>query len=191
MAIALVIAAHPDDNFLGSGCTRRKLTRQGWKIVELILWGGRGTAYDNAQDQFPLIETVKRIEEKLAEVSPERVYTHSASDLNVDHNICHKAVLAATRPMPKCCVKEIYCFETASSTEWNFTGNQFRPNVFEEITAEDLKYKLDMLEKLYASEMRNFPHPRSPKYIRACAERWGGVIGVPLAEAFELVRLIR
>ena len=113
------------------------------------------------------------------------------ADLNVDHNICHRAVLAATRPLYECAVKEVYCFETASSTEWNFSGTQFKPNVFEEISEAELMAKIDILYEKYSDEMRLFPHPRSQEYLRACAIKWGGVAGVDLAEAFELIRMVR
>lgn len=191
MSKALVIASHPDDQLLGFGCTWHKLERLGWTVEELILGKGRGYPDDNAMDACPLIETVKRVEEAIVKYKPDRIYTHSRSDLNVDHDICHRAVLTATRPVPGQCVKEIYCFETASSTEWNFTGQVFRPNVFEEITDEDFRWKIAELYRLYPQEMREFPHPRSTAALRAAAQRWGSIAGVPLAEAFELVRCLR
>jgi LmbE family N-acetylglucosaminyl deacetylase len=43
----------------------------------------------------------------------------------------------------------------------------------------------------YESETRTAPHPRSPESLRAIAGRWGSVVGVAAAEAFELVRSIR
>jgi LmbE family N-acetylglucosaminyl deacetylase len=33
-------------------------------------------------------------------VIPSTIYTHHAGDLNIDHTICHRAVLAACRPLP-------------------------------------------------------------------------------------------
>jgi hypothetical protein len=43
----------------------------------------------------------------------------------------------------------------------------------------------------YENEVREFPHPRSSRALRALAERWGSVVGVPAAEAFQLIRSIR
>ena len=45
--------------------------------------------------------------------------------------------------------------------------------------------------QLYESEARSYPHPRSPEALRAIAQRWGSVVGLPAAEAFEVVRDIR
>ena len=62
----------------------------------------------------------------------------------------------------------------------------FRSNVFVDISAT-LETKVQAMA-LYESEARPFPHPRSPEALRAIAWRWGSVVGVEAAEAFELVR---
>ena len=105
--------------------------------------------------------------------------------------VVHRAVLTATRPVADCPVKEIYAFEVPSSTEWTFGQFQpaFRPNVFVDISAT-LETKVQALA-LYESEARPFPHPRSPEVLRAIARRWGSVVGMKAAEAFELLRAIR
>lgn len=36
-----------------------------------------------------------------------------------------------------------------------------------------------------------FPHPRSAEALRAIAHRWGSVVAMPAAEAFESVRELR
>ena len=40
----------------------------------------------------------------------------------MDHQITHKAVMAACRPMPNTSVKQVYAFEVDSSTEWGSPG---------------------------------------------------------------------
>ena len=65
----------------------------------------------------------------------------------------------------------------------------FRPNVFVDISAT-LETRVHAMA-LYESEARPFPHPRSAEALRAIARRWGSVVGVEAAEAFELVRAIR
>jgi hypothetical protein len=44
--------------------------------------------------------------------------------------------------------------------------------------------------KLFKSEIREFPHPRSSENIRNVAARWGSVCGFKAAEAFEMIRKI-
>jgi len=134
---------------------------------------------------------VKTVEDLVADLKPDIIYTHHGSDLNVDHQIVHQAVLTATRPMQGQPVREIYAFEVPSSTEWAFQRLEppFRPNVFVDI-AGTLNIKLDAFSH-YETEIRPFPHPRSLEAIEAIAKRWGSVVGCAAAEAFELVRAIR
>ena len=65
----------------------------------------------------------------------------------------------------------------------------FRPNTFVDIS-RTLEAKIAAL-RCYESEIRPFPHPRSPEAIEAIARRWGSVAGFRAAEAFELIRAIR
>jgi LmbE family N-acetylglucosaminyl deacetylase len=146
---------------------------------------------DNRFDESALLDVVKRIEGRLDALQPEVVYTHHAGDLNVDHAITCRAVLTATRPQPGMSVREVYCFEVPSSTEWTFHRLEpvFRPNVFIDISGT-IDTKISAMEA-YEGEIRTFPHPRSVEAIRSNARRWGSVVGVDWAEAFELVRAIR
>jgi LmbE family N-acetylglucosaminyl deacetylase len=145
---------------------------------------------DNRLDTVPLLEVVKLVEQLVENLKPEVIYTHHPGDLNIDHEVVHRAVLTATRPVAGQPVREIYAFEVPSSTEWAFQRLQpsFRPNVFVDVTST-LDAKLDAMA-CYDSESREFPHPRSPEALRALATRWGTVVGCPAAEAFELVRSI-
>jgi LmbE family N-acetylglucosaminyl deacetylase len=143
---------------------------------------------DNRFDTMPLLEIVKAIEEVKGGVKPDIVYTHHQGDLNIDHQITFKATITACRPMKGETVKEIYCFEVPSSTEWNFDDaqNYFMPNVFIDIT-ETFAKKVEALQA-YSTESREYPHPRSPKALEIIARRWGVTVGRELVEAFRLVR---
>ncbi|OGV50872.1 MAG: GlcNAc-PI de-N-acetylase [Lentisphaerae bacterium GWF2_52_8] len=143
---------------------------------------------DNRFDSVPLLDIVKIIEQLIAELRPSIIFTQHGGDLNIDHVLTQRAVLTAARPLPGACVKEIYCFEAPSSTEWSFGQFEpsFRPNFFVEM-ASSLEDKLKALS-CYESEERIFPHPRSPEALRSMARRWGAVVGVPAAEAFEQIR---
>lgn len=145
---------------------------------------------DNRFDHVDLLDIVKYIEKIIREFSPEIIYTHHGGDLNIDHQITYKAVLTATRPVGEYSVREIYSFETLSSTEWDFSyQNPFRPNVFENV--EDfLEIKLDAM-RCYQSELGEFPHPRSLKMLRGSAMKYGSVVGKTYTEAFMAVRIIR
>jgi N-acetylglucosamine malate deacetylase 1 len=146
---------------------------------------------DNRLDTVPLLDVVKMVEDLIARFRPEIIYTHHPGDLNVDHGVVHRAVLTATRPMSGQCVRDVYAFEVPSSTEWSFQRLEpsFRPNVFVDI-ADSLETKIAALA-CYDTETREFPHPRSAEALRAIATRWGSVVGLQAAEAFELIRSVR
>lgn len=146
---------------------------------------------DNRLDTVPLLDIVKIIEDLVDRMKPEIIYTHHGGDLNIDHGVIHRAVLTATRPLAGQPVQEIYAFEVPSATDWAFQRLElsFRPNVFVDVS-RTLEAKIAAMA-CYETEVRQFPHPRSPEALRALAMRWGSVAGCPAAEAFELVRSIR
>jgi LmbE family N-acetylglucosaminyl deacetylase len=146
---------------------------------------------DNRFDTVPLLDIVKLIEETIDRVSPEVVYTQHGGDLNVDHERVYRATLTATRPVSGSLIQRVYAYEVPSSTEWAFHSFTpfFRPNSFMDI-GDTLEAKIEAV-KLYESEIRDFPHPRSPEVLRSIARRWGSVAGLEAVEAFELVREIR
>ncbi len=143
---------------------------------------------DNRFDTIALLDVVKAIERIKNRVKPHTIYTHYKGDLNIDHQITYNAVIAATRPMAQETVREIYAFETLSSTEWNYPLT-FSPDLFFDIT-EVLDIKLKAM-KCYTSELRKFPHPRSLKGMELNAAYWGMRLGTDYVEAFESVRVIR
>ena len=145
---------------------------------------------DNRLDSVPMLEVVKIVEQLIEKIQPERIYTHHAGDLNVDHGVVSRAVMIASRPMENTPVKELYQFEVPSSTEWAFQQFEpsFRPNVFMNVS-DTLTFKLRAMS-CYETEARKFPHPRSPEALTAIARRWGSVVGCEAAEAFQLTRAI-
>ena len=143
---------------------------------------------DNRFDAVPLLDIVKVVEKIKNDVKPHMIFTHCKDDLNIDHQITYRAVITAARPLPRETVKEIYSFETSSSTEWNYPL-AFSPNVFFDVT-DTIDKKIKAL-KIYKTELRKSPHPRSEEALRATAKRWGSVAGLGYAEAFNLVRTIK
>lgn len=143
---------------------------------------------DNAFDSVPLLSIVKEIEKVKTEVKPQIIFTHHIGDMNIDHQLTHKAVLTATRPMADECVKQIYSMEIPSSTEWNNFNSQtaFIPNVFMDIT-ETIDLKVKAMNE-YVSELRDYPHPRSLQHIKELAKTNGTKVGLDYSENFILVR---
>lgn len=155
-----------------------------FKIIEF------GTFPDNQMDTVSLLEIVKFIEKQIIIIKPDIVFTHSYSDLNIDHRLTHQAVMTACRPEPGKSVKEIYGFEVASSTGWNDTHiNNFTPSKFVDISGQ-IKQKLNALEK-YNMELNKYPHMRSIDAVDNLNKFRGNMVGLNYAEAFEVIRLIK
>jgi LmbE family N-acetylglucosaminyl deacetylase len=146
---------------------------------------------DNRLDSIDLLDLIQAIEEHAARVRPELVFTHSPTDLNVDHRLCAQAVLTAFRPTPGQSARSILAFEVPSSTEWSFGSvpGAFEPNAFFDIS-DHLPAKLAALRE-YEEEMRAFPHPRSMEAVEALARWRGATVGVAAAEAFMMLRTVQ
>ena len=146
---------------------------------------------DNRFDQVDLLDIVKVVEKKVRELRPEVIYTHYSGDLNIDHQYTARAVLTATRPIGDYPVKEIYAFETLSSTEWNFDYSAqpaFCPNVYVDIS--DYYHKKEEAMNCYVTELCEFPHPRSLEGMDVLSKTRGMTVGMQRAEAFMLIRKI-
>ena len=153
-------------------------------------WERRFSFPDNQMDNCSILEIVKSIEEVKFKIQPKIVYTHSSSDLNIDHGIVSRSVLTAFRPQPNEHCNEIRLFEVPSATDFgheDITGN-FKPNLFINIS-DSWPYKLKALNA-YSSEMKIYPHTRSLESIKNLAKWRGNQVGLDLAEAFQVIRKI-
>jgi len=143
---------------------------------------------DNEMDTVSNLKITKTVESIINKFKPNKIFTHSPFDVNIDHRLIYQATLTATRPNSQRNVEEVYSFEVPSSTEWSFPTS-FQPNVFIDISKE-LKVKLKAMN-MYKKEVKPFPHPRSLKTLEHIAKRWGSVSGFSAAEAFYLVRQLK
>lgn len=214
----LVIAAHPDDEVIGAGGTIANHVKRGdhvylcvvtkayppdWaedeikerkkevlKVNEIL--GIKKTYFLDLPtvklDTIPQKELNDLITQTVNEVQPEVVYIPHKGDVNKDHGLVFNAAMVAIRPRPGSLIKKVLSYETLSETEWAspFIENVFIPNVYVDIS-ETLEVKLKAMSE-YRSELKEFPHPRSPEAISALAKIRGSSIGAKAAEAFMLVR---
>ena len=154
-------------------------------------WLDGGNFPDNSLDSVPLLELVKFIEEFKVELQPQRVYCHYRHDLNIDHELAARATLTAFRPEPDAICREVLSFEVPSSTDYGALSGApaFKPNYFVDVTSYwKLKEKAMVA---YGSEVRPSPHSRSFSGLKNLAGYRGASVGVALAEAFQLERLVR
>lgn len=147
---------------------------------------------DNRFDSHTLLDIVKVVEKEKEEFKPDIIFTHNAGDLNIDHRFTFQAVMTATRPMEDEKVTAVICFETPSATDWQYNNHpeQFRPNLYVEVSENDVQAKCDAMCE-YKFETREYPHPRSAKALKVLAEYRGYTSGSKMAEAFDIVRMIQ
>ena len=139
---------------------------------------------DNRLDSIDRLDLIKQIEDRINYHQPQVIYVHHAGDVNVDHRRLHEAVITACRPTPGQSVRRMLSYEVASSSEWQPPGSAptFTPNWFIDICAH--------VSKVYASEMRAWPHARSLEALEHLARWRGAQVGVEAAEAFFLLRQV-
>ena len=141
-------------------------------------------------DGVPTGKLVKAVAETLSDLKPSVVYLQNRSDTHSDHRISFDAVMSASKSFNHPYIKRVLMFETVSETEFApaFQENAFLPNYFVDIT-EHIEKKIDLM-RVYASEMKAHPFPRSDKNLRALATFRGAQCGVEYAEAFMVLKWI-
>lgn len=211
----LVIAAHPDDEVLGCGGTIALHARAGASVSTVIVCEGESLRYgregvgqrsdiervaqslgiqdsrllgfsDQRLDTVPITEVIAPLEDVVRKFQPNLVYCQYGGDVNRDHELLFKALLVATRPTEQC-IRAIYAFDTASSTEWAFPRT-FVPDTWVDISST-LEVKLEAMA-CYRSELREYPHPRSLDALRYKAKAWGNQVCLDAAEVFMTVRSV-
>jgi LmbE family N-acetylglucosaminyl deacetylase len=214
----LVVAPHPDDEVLGAGGTLLRRKAEGatvaWLIVSSItaekgwseekikqradeikrvteLFGFDSVFELNLQttqlDQVPMSDLVTEISSVFKQFEPEEVFVPHPSDVHTDHRIVFDAVASCTKWFRYPSIQRVLAYETLSETDFGLgTSQGFRPNVFVDIEP----YLTDKLRAMdiYASELGEFPFPRSHEAILALATLRGAASGFKAAEAFELLR---
>ena len=219
----LVIAPHPDDETLGCGGTLLKHVAAGdsvsWVIVTKAYeprWPAEvierreqeieqvSAAYGFAQrfrlsfpaarlDATPLDDLLKAINDIVAEVKPDWIYTVHGGDIHSDHRIVFEATMSAVKSFNSANngVRRLLSYETISSTDAMPPGaiTVFLPNVYCDITPF-IKRKLEIMS-LYQGEVHPYPLPRALESIRALARFRGATVATEYAEAFMLLRELR
>lgn len=214
----LVVAVHPDDETLGCGATLLKRKAQGaeiyWLIVTSVgeasslsasnyrhrhqeiqkvaqMYGFNGV-YElefptTLLDRLAVSELVAKLSQVMTEVQPSHVYLPYYQDVHSDHRMVFDAMMACTKKFRYPFIEQVMMMEVLSETDFapNIDSG-FVPNVFVEVE-QTLQKKLEILQ-IYASELAEFPFPRSLEAVEAQAKVRGVAAGCKAAEAFMLIR---
>ena len=96
--------------------------------------------------------------------------------------------MSATKTFNNPFLTKVLMYETISETEFAppLQENAFMPNYFVNIS-EFIEKKIEIM-KIFESELREHPFPRSEKNIRALATIRGAQCGVEYAESFMILK---
>ena len=147
--------------------------------------------YDTTKlDQISLGELTGKISKIIKEVKPEVIYLHNRSDVHSDHRVSFDAIISATKSFNNPFIKKILMYETISETDFApaLQENAFIPNYFVDITSF-LEKKIEIM-KIFSSELKEHPFPRSERNIEALAVNRGAQAGVEYAESFMILKEI-
>ena len=149
-----------------------------------------GNLPDMKLDMVSHIEINNVIESAIDEIKPNIIFTHFWGDVNKDHQAVYESTLVAVRPHMGQCVKELYCYSVPSSTEWTpcKAETMFMPNTYVEI--EEYKEKKYEAMLAYATELRDYPHPRSARHLMELDIAVGLQVGLKASESFVCLRRI-
>lgn len=221
MARMLVIAPHPDDEVLGVGGTIARAVAEGDDVYVVLVTRASPDHFDPdlirrgreeavrahrflgvretvaldipaaAVDTVPHREVNAQLREVLQGIEPDEVYLPFVGDMHLDHQLVFQSSLVAARPNSRYRPRAIYAYETLSETNWNapYLAPAFQPNVFVDVT-DYIEKKIEAM-RMYASQIKPFPHERSAEALRALATLRGVTVGVRAAEAFVQIRQIR
>ena len=193
----LAVGAHPDDVEIGVGATLAAHAAAGDEIVILTLSGGAvGGATPTVRHAEaaaaaavvgarlvhldfpdthldPASGVITAVEEVIADVRPDRVYTHGVHDRHQDHRAVHDAVEIAARQVPS-----VWCFQSPSSTV------AFAPTRFVDVDGF-IETKLRMLAAYSSQSHREY---MQADIVRATARYWGRFSPAREVEPLETVR---
>ena len=145
---------------------------------------------DNEMDSLSLLEIVKQVESFVTKIKPDLIFTHHSGDINIDHDLTQRAVMTATRALPKSKPVEVLACEVLSSTEFGPADKRLQPHLYVRLTEEDVNATLEALT-CYSGEIHDWPHPRSAQALEHQFRLRGAECGADAAEVFEVLRMVR
>jgi LmbE family N-acetylglucosaminyl deacetylase len=217
MSKILTIAVHPDDETLGCGGALLKHKANGDKIHWLICTtlNNNHSYFKNREseikkvskiynfdsvhrlqfettkiDQYSISEIIGQISKIIKKVKPNIIYLPFKDDVHTDHKKIFEASYSCTKSFRYSFIKKIYMMETLSETDFapSIKKDSFVPNTFIDISSF-IRKKIEIM-KVYKSELKKHPFPRSEKNIRALATYRGSTSGCKFAESFMLLKEI-
>ncbi len=214
----LVVATHPDDETLGCGgtllkhkankdeihwliCTSLNKNHKYYKtrekeieqVTKILNFDSVSfLPYETSKlDQYSVSEIIYKMSKIIKKLKPTIIYLPFKEDVHSDHKIIFQASYSCTKSFRYSFIKKVYMMETLSETEFSpsLKKDSFIPNTFVDIS-KYIKKKIQIM-KVYKSEIKRHPFPRSLKSIKALASLRGSTSGCKFAESFMLLKEIK
>jgi LmbE family N-acetylglucosaminyl deacetylase len=202
----LILAPHTDDAELGCGATISRLISEGCEVYSAAF----SACKQSVKPEFPedILETeLRRVSEVLGiksenlrlfeypvrtfnfhrqeilddiiklrdEIKPDLVFIPSLNDIHQDHQtLAQEAV-------------RVFKFSTLLCYELPWNNFDFRTTLFYRLEERHLEAKIRALACYKSQAHREY---MKPEFIRSLAKVRGVQAGVPLAEVFEVVRMV-
>jgi LmbE family N-acetylglucosaminyl deacetylase len=195
----LAVGAHPDDIELGAGGTIAKHVISGDEVHFLVLTFGEMSG-DKMQRKVEAeksarilkakslnfgeiedtkisdgIDTIMKIENVINKIEPDRVYTQCVKDRHQDHRNTAYATFSASRKVP-----EVFSYESPDSYP------NFVPQLYIQVS-DTISTKLRALKQFSSQKNKRFFEVEA---IKGLSKFRGYQVGIPFAEAFEVVRIV-
>jgi len=215
----VIVSPHPDDETLGAGGTLLRLRKEGNKIFWLNFTDMRKEYGYSARDvlrrtleiekviasysfngfcnlglkpacisEYPRKELVEKVTKILKKIKPEMIILPFRNDVHSDHRAVFELVYSCTKSFRAKFIKKILMMEVLSETEFSSSDNGFVPNFFVDISGY-LARKIQ-IAKIFKSELKRHPFPRSFRNIKSLATFRGGAAGCKYAESFMVLKEI-
>ncbi len=210
----LIISPHPDDEIIGCGATLSKFKNKSiyWLIITKMSKNSsfsekriktRNKEIKQIAKKLNIKKTInfnfdtgslnkgnlKKLIEKLSkslnQIKPDTILCPFINDSHSDHFFVTHAINSIIKIFRHPYIKLVLMYETLSETNFNFVKKGFKPNFYVDIS-KFLNKKIS-LTKIYKSEFKKHPFPRSSRSIKALAELRGSESGFYYAEAYQLV----
>lgn len=183
------LASNAEARSTGSGPEKiAAKQRDVFEKMNILDWNYNGQDSNLVNEDH--LAMVQFVESCILKWKPDIIITHYPLDTHKDHQVTSQVVSEAfryfQRPAGLSPCKELWYGEVPSSTDWT-VAEQFHPNVWVQLTQEDIQTKIDLL-RMYDQVLRRAPHPRSEENIEALARtRAAQCGGAKYAEAFQQV----
>lgn len=153
-----------------------------------------GSDYHLQLDKIGQSKVMNAIERKskvsIEKVKPSILAFPEINSYNQDHRLAARSGHASARPAEKGLkhfIDTVLSYEMPVDA-WSLKPLEL-PNFYLPLSKSDIETKINAW-KLYKSQLRSFPSPRSPETVKSLALLRGSLSGTDFAEAFYIHRLV-